>query len=94
MPHLGSHLCHACYIRIGAYGYPCLELLATACSYYRNCNVLTIEDTDDATIPLAYLESKEFLISTETDSSILGIKPNMVKCILHEETGTFCFCGN
>ena len=91
-----AHICPICSYKVSTYGYPCTVLIELAIAHYLKKSPLTFNDRDYNDrlfkIPLQYLETKGFLISTECDDIHIQILPNMREAFYDEQEKRFCWC--
>ncbi len=93
-----SLVCDHCAKTIDNFGYPCTVLINLACAYYRHSKILDYDENYDKDLlvikqPAIFLETKGYLISTETGPTTVSLVPNFSRCTFDEETNKFCWCG-
>lgn len=97
------HMCPKCFYLLQAYGYPCSSLIDLALGHYvRNIPLTFTENSHELfQKPLAFLEKKGFLLSTEISNNSIQILPNLSKsCHLspnstndsEDNERRFCWC--
>ena len=92
-----SLICQHCAKTIAFYGYPCTALINLVCNYYRHSKILDYDENYAKDVlalkqPAMFLESKEYIISTEISETKLALLPNFSKCSFDEENNIFCWC--
>lgn len=90
-------ICEYCAQTIAGFGYPCTVLINLACAYYRNSKILDYDENYDKDVlllkyPAIFLESKGYIISTETSETNVSLVPNFSRCTFDEEKNKFCWC--
>jgi hypothetical protein len=93
-----SLVCEHCAKNIAAFGHPCTVLIDLVCAYYRNSQLLDYDENYDKDTlvlkqPAMFMESKGYIVSTESDQTKVSILPNFSRCTFDEDSNKFCWCG-
>ncbi len=92
---LHPYICNSCYHNIQIYGYPCVLITELIWAYFLEHKKFTYKDENvdnDFKIPIAFLEKKRILISTEIENDFIQVLPNLSTCTFKNDQYKFCWC--
>lgn len=88
-------ICTLCIDRIKDYGFTCFNIMEQVCKDAINNETTTFKEyADYLTRIIHFLETNDFIITTEISKEICVIQINMQCCSYDGESQVFCWCEN
>lgn len=88
-------ICAHCINRIKDYGFICFDIMDSVCRNTLSCDISYYDDSYDSEKNkpvIKFLESKNYLITTEIDELMVVIRPNLDHGSFDEQAREFCWC--
>lgn len=89
-------VCAECFKTVEGYGSPCVAIMDMCVDYYWKCQCLTYresyQENCSETVQVAkFLESKGYIVTTETSSEFVAIIPNFTCGYWDKNMSIFCW---
>jgi len=89
------YLCNICFLRVNEYGFPCQLVLEMVIAFLLEDKKFIFRDNHEDIYykaPIAFLEGKGILVSTEIDKGFIQVLPNVSTCTFKSDQHKFCWC--